>query len=124
METSIVMTVVRMPTRNMKPKICGQYNFVFIRVDKLQEFSLAKTEAACSLSNAGALVVVVADRAVTHVIEEALPDGGHGKVQLHEDGAEGQQAGGQEQHCGVAGPVRRRDVPRDLVRARGPLLDL
>ena len=53
-----------------------------------------------------------------------LPDGRHGKVQLHEDCAERQQASRQEQHCGVAGPVRRRYVPRDLVGARGVLLDL
>ena len=47
-----------------------------------------------------------------------LPDGGHGKVQLHKDGTEGQQASRKEEHGGVAGPVRRRDVPRDLVGTR------
>ncbi len=53
-----------------------------------------------------------------------LPDGRHRKVQLHEDGAKGQQPRRQEQHGRVRGPVRRRHVARDLVGARGVGLDL
>ena len=53
-----------------------------------------------------------------------LPDGGHGEVELDEDGAKGQQASRHEERNRVAGPVRRRDVARDLVGARWVCLDL
>ena len=44
-----------------------------------------------------------------------LPDGGHGKVQLHENGAKGEQAGGCAQDVGVRGPVGGWDVAGNLV---------
>lgn len=53
-----------------------------------------------------------------------LPDGGHGEVELDKDGAEGEQASSHEEHGRMAGPVRRRDVARDLVGARRVRLDL
>lgn len=53
-----------------------------------------------------------------------LPDGGHGEVQLHEESAVGQQAGSQEEHPGVGGPVGRGDVAGDLVGARWVGLDV
>ena len=48
-----------------------------------------------------------------------LPDGGHGKVKLHKDGAKGQQASCCKEDVGVAGPVGRGHMPRNLVGSGG-----
>ena len=48
-----------------------------------------------------------------------LPDGSHGKVELHKDGAKGQKASSSEEDVRVAGPVGRGHMPRDLVGPGG-----
>ena len=48
-----------------------------------------------------------------------LPDGSHGKVELHKDGAKGQKAGSSKEDVRVAGPVGWGHMPGNLVGPGG-----
>ena len=50
-----------------------------------------------------------------HMHRTDLPDGCHGKVEFHKDGSKWQQTSSCKEHIGMAGPMWRRDVSRNLV---------